>query len=390
MVQTPDCLHRGRLRGILTHITLLVTFLVLAGCATPVAFRDVPPAAELQWPGKGSSPKIVWVRNISGYEDVGITKGFWKKALEFIIGGDDRRIVRPHGVLFDAAERLYIADPGGGVVHCMDTAKGLYTIIGAEEGSPLRTPIGLAEDNQGRIYITDSAEAKVFRYDPADGSLKPFLSGMLSRPTGIVFNKFNGLLYIVDTTGQRVIATDLEGRERHRFGSSGEGPGQFNYPTDIATDRQGRLYITDSLNFRIRTFSAAGAQLGRFGEAGDSMGDLQRPKGIAVDSAGHIYVCDGLLDAVQIFDATGRLLLFFGRQGAGTGEFRMPSGIFIDQRDYIYVADTYNQRIQVFKYMPGAEPLPVAPLAPAGAGGSSAPAAEKKKEPNPSGPPLAK
>lgn len=340
------------------RITLLLAILVPSGCATPPSIHDTRPEVELQWPGKTAGPKIVWVRSISGYQDVGISKGFWKKALEFFIGADERRIVRPYGVLIDSAGRLYIADPGGGVVHCMDPKEGRYTIISGEEGSRLRTPIGLTEDNQGRIYITDSAAASVFRYDPAVGSLKPFMSGLLARPTGIVFNKSNGLLYIVDTTGQKVIAAGVDGLERWQLGSSGKGAGQFNYPTDIAVDKQGRLYVTDTLNYRIRTFSPAGVQLAMFGAAGDATGYLKRPKGVAVDSAGHIYVCDALLDAVQIFDSAGQLLLSFGRQGAGAGEFWMPSGIFIDSEDFIYVADTYNQRIQVFRYLPGAEPLP--------------------------------
>jgi sugar lactone lactonase YvrE len=333
------------------RLSLFAVFLFAAGCSPPPSIYDFRPPVVLQWPETEAGPKIVWVRSITGYQDLEISKGFWKRMLDVLIGGDDRRIIRPYGVLFDSAERLFIADPGAGIIHCMDIKKGSYSVIGGEEGSPLRSPIGLAEDNQGRIYITDSAAATVFRYEPADGALKPFLSGKVARPTGIVFNKVNGLLYIVDTIGQHVIAVDLEGRERYRFGTRGKGAGQFNYPTDITADMQGRLYVTDTLNFRIQTFSAVGVPLSGFGEAGDTIGAQRRPKGLAVDSVGNIYICDALLDAVQVFDSRGRLLISFGQQGTRRGEFWMPSGIFIDRSDYIYVADTYNQRIQVFKFV---------------------------------------
>jgi sugar lactone lactonase YvrE len=340
------------------RIALFVTLLVAAGCAAPASFHEARPEMELQWPDASSGSKIVWIKTITGYQDVGITKGFWKRFKEFFVGEDDYRIVRPHGVLATGNEQVYIADPGRGVVHCMDYRRGRYTVIGDEDDSPLRTPIGLAEDGQGRLYITDPATGTVYRYDPADDLLKPFLSGVLARPTGIAFNETNGLLYIVDTIGQQVIAYDLGGKERLRIGASADGAGLFNYPTDIAIDELGQLYVTDALNFRIRVFTPEGVPVSQFGNAGDARGDMNRPKGLALDSIGHIYVCDALFDAVQIFDREGRLLLSFGRQGSAPGEFWMPSGIFIDRQNFIYVSDTYNRRVQVFRYLEGTEPYP--------------------------------
>jgi hypothetical protein len=75
---------------------------------------------------------VVWIKSIATYGDAGIAKGFWKRALEYFIGPDERRIIRPHGVLFDDQERLFIADPGAGLVHFMDLKKGRYTLIGGE------------------------------------------------------------------------------------------------------------------------------------------------------------------------------------------------------------------------------------------------------------------
>lgn len=339
--------------------SLLLAVLFLAACAGPASLYKTEPAAALEWPRQTAGPKIVWIKSIAAYEDAGIAKGFWKRALEFFTGPDERRIVRPYGVLFDASERLYIADPGAGVVHCMDTREGRYTIIGGERGSTrLHTPIGLAEDGHGRVYITDSTAGAVFRYDPADGSLKQLPSNGLLRPTGIAYNKVNNLLYIVDTINDHVIGIDTDGHERLRFGSSGDDAGQFNHPTDIAVDDLGQVYVTDALNYQIMVFSPEGHPVTHFGAAGDAAGSLNKPKGVAVDSQRHIYVCDAMLDAVQVFDASGRLLLFFGGTGTGNGAFWMPSGLFIDSRDYIFVADTYNKRIQVFRYITGKEPPP--------------------------------
>jgi sugar lactone lactonase YvrE len=310
----------------------------------------------MQWPSKPDAARIQWVKSIAAYQDAGITKGFWKKVLEFVAGADENNIVRPYGILFDRNERLLVADPGAGVVHCMDMKEGLYTIIGREADSKLRTPIGIAEDEQEHLYITDSAAGMVYIYDFAGRSLKPFLQRPLHRPTGITYNRVNKLLYIVETTAHQVVAVDTAGVERLRFGSTGEDAAGFNHPTDISVDSKGQVYVTDPLNYRIKVFTPEGKLLSQFGAPGDGLGYLNKPKGVAVDSQGHIYVCDALMDSVQIFDREGHLLLSFGSNGIGPGEFWMPAGIFIDRNDYIFVADSYNRRVQIFRFLPAGGP----------------------------------
>ena len=336
--------------GTLRLFGALATLALLASCAAPRSLYQEVPAKQLFWPPQLSSPRIAWVKTIADSTDVGITKGFWTRALEVFIGEDTRRIERPRGVLFDSAERLYISDPAAGVVHCMDTREGRYSIIGGTARSPLRTPIGLAEDGQGTLLITDSTAGAVFRYNREDGSLHPIPIKELQRPTGITFSRLSGLFYVVDTLGSQIIAIDPQGKERLRFGAYGAGPGEFNRPTDIAVDNRGLIYVTDALNYKIRVYSGSGVRLSDFGSAGDAAGDFNKPKGIAVDSAGQIYVSDALMDVVQVFDESGHLLIAFGSKGSGDGAFWMPSGLYIDSRDYIYVADSYNQRIQIFRF----------------------------------------
>jgi DNA-binding beta-propeller fold protein YncE len=337
---------------------LLICVIFLAGCAGPVSLYKAQPSVSLEWPPQNAGPKIVWIKSIAGPDNAGITKSFWKRALDLLIGEDDNRIVRPYGVLFDDKERLVIADPGGGVVHVMNIKENSYAVIGGNDSS-LRNPIGLAEDEHDLLYITDSAKGVVYKYDFNKGLLLPFFKGTLQRPTGIAYNRINKLLYVVDTTARQVIAVNEAGMEELRFGL--QGPVQFNRPTDIGVDRKGAVYVTDPLNYKIKIFSPDGTMLNQIGMAGDTPGSLNKPKGVAVDSEGHIYVNDALQDGVQVFDDSGQLLLFFGRSGSGDGEFWMPSGIFIDGHDYIFVADTYNQRIQVFRYVPREEP-PVVPV----------------------------
>ncbi|BCS53271.1 6-bladed beta-propeller [Geobacter sp. SVR] len=332
---------------------LLFIPLLLASCAS------APPAAaplsdrDLQWPAV--KPRIAWVRSIRDYHDASIRKGFWKRFAEFFTGEPDTHIGKPYGVLSDEQQRLFIADVSQARLHVMDSRENAYSVIG--EGI-LRSPIGIAMDDAENLYITDSGAGTIYRYSLRRQLLEPFVVYDFGRPTGIAYNRVNQLLYVSNTTEHQVAAYDVRGKQCFSIGRRGDGPGQFNFPTDLFVDEHGLLYVTDSLNSRISIFSPQGAYLKSFGSPGDSGGSFAKPKGVAVDSKGNIYVCDALLDAVQIFNDRGDLLLTFGSNGTANGQFWMPAGIYIDRNDTIFVADSYNRRIQVFKYLDAGDASP--------------------------------
>jgi DNA-binding beta-propeller fold protein YncE len=339
----------GSLGPILRRFVMLCACVALGACATAPGLYETKSEISREWPVGTDGDRIVWVKEIAQFRDLGVNRGFWKRVQELLIGEGDRPIVRPYGVLHGGSGRLYLADPGAGVVHCLDLSLGRYSVIGGPD-SPLGTPIGLAEDDRGRLYITDSSNGTVYRYLPDSGSLKPFLAQRLLRPTGVAFNPRNKLVYIVDTLAGQIVAADQDGVVQQRLGVAGDGMESANRPTDIAIDATGQIYVTDSLNFRITVLTPEGQVVRYIGAVGDAQGFFSRPKGVAIDSAGHVYVCDALLDLVQVFDASGVSLLAFGGSGSGNSQFQMPSGLFIDRNDYIFVTDTYNRRIQVFRY----------------------------------------
>jgi sugar lactone lactonase YvrE len=337
-------------RGVVC-LAMVLLCLCLASCVTAPSPRESGLKREIQWPPLPLMARIVWVKEIRDYQDVGISKAFWQRVTEFFTGEEDTRIGKPYGVYADDRQRLFIVDVAYALIHAMDLQENRYSVIGAENGKQFRSPIGITGDDGDNLYITDSGAGSIYRYSLGKGRLEPFIVSDLGRPTGIAFNRKNRLLYITDTTSHQVAVFDLRGNLRLRIGSRGDGPGQFNYPTDLFVDGRGRLYVTDALNSRVSIFSADGAHLKTFGRPGDSGGSFAKPKGIAVDSSGNIYVCDALLDTVQIFNDNGEFLLSFGNNGSNDGEFWMPSGIYIDKSDTIYVADSYNRRVQVFKYL---------------------------------------
>jgi DNA-binding beta-propeller fold protein YncE len=203
----------------------------------------------------------------------------------------------------------------------------------------------------GRIFVTDSVSGRVICLDARGRTVwtRGTRDGFL-RPTGIAAS--SDRLYVVDTLRHRVAMLSLAGDLLEGFGENGSGPGQFNFPTNIARGADGRLYVADTMNFRVQVFDRDGRFLRTFGQLGDGSGDFARAKGIGVDSENHVYVVDGLNDVVQVFDEEGQLLLGFGESGSDDGQFWLPTGLAV-VNDVIYVADSANKRFEVFEYLGG-------------------------------------
>lgn len=336
---------------ILQHIILLTIVWVVPSCTTPVTSPVVPEVSR-QWPEPPAEARISYVRSFARPSDLGISKSFFQRFVEFFTGESDARLIRPMAIVEASDQTLYVADPGAKGVHRFNKQQGRYQFIQRDDDQPLISPVALAAGMHAEVYVADSALAQLFVITAdKDIAIPMQLHTKISQPSGLVFAPEQQLLWIVDTSAHQLIAVDLNGNERYRIGRRGDQAGEFNYPTMICRDTAGRLYITDSLNFRVQIFDANGKFISQFGHHGNATGDMSRPKGIGVDRFGHIYVVDSLFHALQVFDSQGQFLLAIGGQGKGVGEFWLPTGLFMSTDNRMYVADSHNQRVQVFKYI---------------------------------------
>ncbi|HKC94473.1 MAG TPA: hypothetical protein VKB81_10705 [Nitrospira sp.] len=136
----------------------------------------------------------------------------------------------PSGLAIGTDGTLYIADTFNGRVRTIDSTTGIintlvgdggeYRYPGAVEGisTSLSRPSGIAVDPEGNLFITDSDNHLVRRWDRATGRLDRLagvgvanyggdggmaLEASLSYPFGIVIDK-NGHLLIADTFNHRI------------------------------------------------------------------------------------------------------------------------------------------------------------------------------------------
>jgi DNA-binding beta-propeller fold protein YncE len=336
---------------------LFYLLLIIMAAVMSIGMGSGKPAGEVQkqrlvWPPPPWEPKIEFLYSISSPDDMQIKKGFFRRVWEFVAGESREGIIKPFGVFADDNGRLYVTDTADQSVHVFDQKERKYFVF-SDTGKRQRLtyPIDVTTDKEGYIYVSDSVRRRVYVFNEKGKVLREIGDdNLMLRPTGIALDRTAGTLYVVDTLASKILVYSLDGKYIKSLGEYGAGDGQFNRPTFITLGKDGNVYIADTMNTRVQIIDKQGKFVGKFGRRGTMAGDLANPRGIALDSEGHVYLSDTLFNSVQIFDKSGQTLLVFGSQGMGNGEFSIPAGISISN-DTIYVADSYNMRIQVFRYI---------------------------------------
>jgi sugar lactone lactonase YvrE len=180
------------------------------------------------------------------------------------------------------------------------------------------SPIGVAVDGAGNIYVSDYGNNLIRRISA---------SGMVSTLAG------NGNQGLINAPG--VLAS-------------------FNQPMGIAVDAAGNVYVGDAGNDRIRKITPAGvvstlagSDSTGYADGADTSASFFHPEGIALDRAGNVFVADAGNNLIRKVNPGGTVSTFAGN-GTGEGEaniFSSPTGVTVDASGNVYVANYINNNI---------------------------------------------
>lgn len=347
---------------------VLLVLLNLAACSTMERERGElrygmelsPDGKPVHFPPSPDVPRYVYAGELIGERNFFYErpeKTFYEKAFEFLTGigdqsGQELELFRPQAVATDSAGRIYATDAGLSGVFIFDPVLGEVRLLKrAFRDRPFQAPSGIAIAPDGMILVADAEAGFIARLDAMGGAKEPIGIGLLKRPTGVAYDKSQKRIFVADTEESTLKVFDLDGRLLMTIGNLGDGPGEFNRPTYLATWRN-ELYVTDTFNSRIQVFDLDSGQFIRtIGTRGTYVGQFAIPKGIALDSEGNLYVIESLFDHLLVFDRGGQLLLAIGGTGYTSGSFYLPAGLWVDQRDRVYVADMFNGRIVTYQYL---------------------------------------
>lgn len=217
----------------------------------------------------------------------------------------------------------------------------------------LKTPLGLALDAAGNLYVADSANNRIRRVDATTGNITTVagtgtacataslpcgdggkaISALLNGPQAVRLD-LSGNLYILDkgdhavrkvsaVTGNITTVAGTLGTSGYTGDGSAATSAKLNGPRGLFVDNGGNLFIADSGNAVVREVSAMSGVITTFAGGGTSLGDggpatsaqFSNPRGLAVDAAGSLYVADmGAYRIRRIDAATGTITTV-----AGTG-----------------------------------------------------------------------
>ena len=235
----------------------------------------------------------------------------------------------------DPSGTLYVVDTTANTVRqitpagVVTTLAGKTDVSGHQDGRGLEalfnSPMGIARDPSGTLYVADSA-ASVVRRITRDG-----------------------------------VVSTLAGLPNVRGNVDGVGvAARFSAPMAIAIDGAGNLLVTDEWVNNIRKVTPAGEvttwanQSGQRGSTDGPAGQARFivPAGIAIDHAGNVYVCDYGNRTIRKISPEGIVSTFAGRPNPGAkrtprstdgtgagGEFSSPLAITVDDSGNLYVAD---------------------------------------------------
>ncbi|MDA8169159.1 MAG: 6-bladed beta-propeller [Nitrospiraceae bacterium] len=326
------------------HLFLLAGLLALIGCSGPQ--YKPPDLSGYVWPrppekARVKLEKVIYtdldVRRIRSSdllfgEDVGF--GFWK----------------PTGIAVDNNGNIYVSDTGRLKVFVLNLKNRSFAQLNNPNGWSLPGALGV-DDEDRLLAAANNNLVDIFDLDTKQYKFTIGAAGDFKRPAGFAFDPERKRLYIADSQGQCVKAYTLDGKYISTIAGPGTKPGQVFFPLGLSLDKEGRLYVVDSMNWRVQIFNPDGTLLKVFGEHGDAPGMFVRPKDIAVNKDGFLLVTDAAFGNFQVFDIKGNLYLYIGTPGKGFGQFTLPEGIAVGDDDKVYVADSMNSRIQIFQLL---------------------------------------
>jgi DNA-binding beta-propeller fold protein YncE len=249
-----------------------------------------------------------------------------------------------------SAARAQEADP--------NSAPNPYRVVdhwaNLPEGRVWGQAIGVDIDRDGTsIWVFDRCGARtcegsdlapIQKFDASGHLVASFGSGMFEWPHGL-FSASDGTVWVTDGKKQIVVQLAPDGRALRTLGKpgvAGDGPDEFNSPSDVLVAPNGDIFVADGhgdfpvpkTNDRIVKYSKDGKFIKAWGRHGSGQGEFDVPHGLAMDSAGRLFVADRANNRIQIFDQDGKFL-------AEWKQFGRPSGVYI-RDDIIYVTDSQS------------------------------------------------
>ena len=214
----------------------------------------------------------------------------------------------------------------------------------------------LVDRESDSLIICDRGNRRVIRWSRGSGT----------RSGETIIDNIDCLGLAIDDEGALYV-TDTENHEVRRYrrgetsgivvaGGNGEGAGlhQLNQPAYVCVDGNLAVYVSDGDNHRVMKW-VKGAKEGIVVAGGQGQGkelrQLSNPRGMRVDAAGTVYVAEFGNHRVTRWSlgaTQGTVVVGGNGEGERANQFNGPTGLAFDRQGNLYVTDWNNHRVQRF------------------------------------------
>jgi sugar lactone lactonase YvrE len=297
----------------------------------------------------------------------------------------------PAAMVSDTNGNFFVADSQNDAIRKI-TTNGVVTTFagqlgvagsanGTGTGAQFSAPCGLAFDQAGNLYVSDTGNNFIRKITPA-GAVSTFagvagaggfLDGaaggaLFNSPLGIAVAP-DGSVYVADSGNQCIrkisggVVSTFAGSPQVWGGADGQGTNaQFNGPVGLAFDRRTNLFVCDANNDTIRKIAPDGTVTtfaGAVGADGSADGNLnfarfRSPAELTFDKKGNLFVADSLNQTVREIYTNGMVSTVSGAAGDygatdgvnGAGRFYNPYGLALGADGTLFLTDTYNELVR--------------------------------------------
>lgn len=292
----------------------------------------------------------------------------------------------PEGATVDAQGNVYVADAGNSSIRKITPSGTVSTLagngtIGFVNGSSTAarfdSPVDVALDGQGNVYVADFGNHCVRKITPAgmvstlagtgtagfaDGSAT---TAQFNGPNGLVVDGQGGL-YVSDYDNNRIrkvmpngTVSTLAGTGQRGFADGPGSSAQLSGPEGLALDGQGNLYVAEFAGQRIRKIAPngmvstlAGNGVRGYADGAGSTAQFSGVAGLALDAHGDLLVADAgnycvrkVTPAGVVSTVAGTRIAGFADGAVGVAQFQALSGITVGAKGILYITE-YGERIR--------------------------------------------
>lgn len=256
-----------------------------------------------------------------------VLAGQWPHLEGFVEGfGQQAMFSHPLGVAVDQKGNVYVADTSNDRIRRIHANTKIVTTIagsskrgfvdGKRSAAQFDMPNGIAVNSDGNLIVADTGNDRIRLVDAKSGEVRTLAGGeegfadgdlehaRFNSPRSVAIDR-DGAIIVADACNQRIRRIDLKsgwvstlaGSTRGFVDGYGE-EAQFNYPTGVAVDNDGKIIVADSYNERIRYLDPQTKQVVTIAGTGDAINtdgpraqaEFVRPTRVATWPTGGTFV----------------------------------------------------------------------------------------------------